>query len=149
MPLYAPSERNPPPLRWTPRRDPYLRQDEIEYTRGLTQRLTPVGVCHCGNSGLLFPEYGPGARGTRKLLGFHCLICRCDEHTPAAHALWSDAQRSGKGTSSASTQHPGCGRRCERGALDGLLAEDFPTFEKWVRTNGQAALRKAAREHNS
>lgn len=126
-----------------------IRMGTDEFTRYLTRPATPTGVCHCGTSGLLFPEYGPGPRGIRKLLGWHCLLCRCDEHTPEAHALWSDAQRSGKDGHSSTTQRPGCGRKCERGPLDDLLAEDFPTFKEWVRTNGQAALRKAAKEHQS
>lgn len=118
------------------------RMSSEAFTATLTERPSITGPCHCGYSGLLNPEYTPREDGKgMKLTGYHCWLCRCDEHTPQAHALWNADQRKHSDVQGASTPMPGCGRRCERGTLDGITTPEFPSFKEWVRTNGQKALR--------
>lgn len=96
----------------------------IEFTRTLTTRVNEQGKCHCGSSGLIWPERSrePNRMGQYPIIAYHCLQCRCDEHTPAAHALWTPAQRRDLYSESSTTMWPGCGRLCDRGAADVLLS---------------------------
>lgn len=117
------------------------------YSRSLAYPPTAQGECHCGNVGLLWAEKQINPKtGQLRTVAHHCLLCRCDEHTPEAHALWTQAQRRNRDSESSSTVYPGCGRRCTRDMEQAMLAEPFPEFDEWVKVEGGAAKRAKLRE---